>query len=206
MARVEKVPDIVVGRLPVYLRALERLTSEGHEVISSQDLARLLGVSSAQIRKDLSHFGEFGKQGTGYRIAFLQEQLATILQVDREWEVALVGSGPLAEALVLENPLAGKGCRVTAVFDTRPERIGMRLGGLEIQDAELLPTLVGEQGVKMAILALPPEDAQVTVDAMAEAGIKAILSYTATALQVPQGVRLHYMDPAALLQRMAYYL
>ena len=132
MARVEKVPDIVVGRLPVYLRALDRLTSEGQEVISSQDLARLLGVSSAQIRKDLSHFGEFGKQGTGYRTAYLQEQLSAILQVDREWEVALVGSGPLAEALVLENTLAGKGCRVAAVFDTRPERVGMRLGDLEI--------------------------------------------------------------------------
>ena len=206
MARVEKVPDIVVGRLPVYLRALDRLTSEGQEVISSQDLARLLGVSSAQIRKDLSHFGEFGKQGTGYRIAYLQEQLSAILKVDREWEVALVGSGPLAEALVLENPLAGKGCRVTAVFDTRPERIGMRLGELEIQDARMLPALVSERGMKMAILALPAADAQETVDALAKAGIQAILSYTATALQVPRGVRLQYIDPAADLQRMAYYL
>jgi len=206
MARVEKVPDIVVGRLPIYLRALGRLACDGREVVSSQELASLLGVSSAQIRKDLSHFGEFGKQGTGYRIAYLQEQLAAILQVDREWEVALLGSGPLAEALMIENPLAGKGCRVVAAFDTRPERIGMRLGELEIQDARLLPAVVTKRGLKMAILTLPPAGAQETVDALVKAGIKAILSYTATALKVPRGVRLQYIDPAALLQRMAYYL
>jgi len=206
MARTEKVPDIVVGRLPIYLRALTRLADEGWDVVSSQDLARLLGVSSAQIRKDFSHFGEFGKQGTGYRIAHLREQLAAILNVDREWEVALVGSGPLAEALLSENPLAGQGFRITAVFDSRPERVGLRLGALEILDAASLPDVVDANGMRAAIVAVPASQAQETVDELVQAGIKAILSYAPVTLRVPPEVRIQYADAAALLQRMAYYL
>jgi len=91
-SNVPNIPDIVIGRLPIYLRALTRLQQEGHEVTSSHELGRRLGISSAQIRKDLSHFGGFGKQGTGYRIAYLREQLEQVLKVNREWEVALVGA------------------------------------------------------------------------------------------------------------------
>jgi redox-sensing transcriptional repressor len=206
MARTQKVPDIVVGRLPIYLRALQRLADEGWEVVSSQDLARLLGVSSAQIRKDLSHFGEFGKQGTGYRIAYLREQLAAILKVDQEWEVALVGSGPLAEALLRENLLDGRGFRITAVFDCRPERVGLRLGALEILDTARLSDVVGARDLKAAIVAVPAGQAQAMADKLVQAGIKAILSYASLTLSVPPQVRVQYVDPAALLQRMTYYL
>jgi len=206
MAKRDEVPDIVIGRLPIYLRILARLAAGGWQITSSQKLADLLGVSSAQIRKDFSHFGEFGKQGSGYRIAYLQEQLTAILKVDREWEVALVGAGPLAEPLIRENSFAGRGFRVVSVFDRRPERIGLRLGSLEILDAQRLPEVVRERGLKVAIVAVPADEAQVVVDTLVEAGVRAILSYAPITLSVPPGVRIQTIDPAALLQRMAYYL
>ncbi len=206
MAKRDEVPDIVIGRLPIYLRALARLAAGGRQITSSQQLAGLLGVSSAQIRKDFSHFGEFGKQGMGYRIAYLREQLTAILKVDREWEIALVGAGPLAEPLIRENPFAGRGFRVVSVFDRRPERIGLRLGSLEILDAQRLPEVVRERGLKVAIVAVPADEAQEMVDTLVEAGVKAILSYAPITLSVPPGVHIQTIDPAALLQRMAYYL
>ena len=206
MTRFEKVPDIVIGRLPVYLRALARLASEGQEITSSQQLGEMLGVSSAQIRKDFSHFGEFGKQGMGYNIAYLQEQLSAILKVDREWEVVIVGAGPLAEALIRENPFAGKGFRIAALCDSRPERIGQRLAGLEILDSARLPEVVRQRGLKVAIIAVPTAEAQQVADTLVAAGIKAILSYAPTTLSVPPEVRLQHNDAAAQLQRMAYYL
>ena len=206
MTRFEKVPDIVIGRLPVYLRALARLASEGQEITSSQQLGEMLGVSSAQIRKDFSHFGEFGKQGMGYNIAYLQEQLSAILKVDREWEVVIVGAGPLAEALIRENPFAGKGFRIAALCDSRPERIGQRLAGLEILDSARLPEVVLQRGLKVAIIAVPTAEAQQVADTLVAAGIKAILSYAPTTLSVPPEVRLQHNDAAAQLQRMAYYL
>jgi redox-sensing transcriptional repressor len=205
MVRSHQVPDIVIGRLPIYLRALSRLGDKGSEVVSSQELARLLGVSSAQIRKDLSHFGEFGKQGTGYRIADLRQELSSILNVDKEWEVALVGSGPLAEALLREDPLAGRGFRIVAVFDGQPQRIGLRLGGLEILDIVELPRVVSERNIRTAILALSEDEVEEAVHTLAEAGVKAILSYASRTLPVPPDVRIQYIDPAALLQRMSYY-
>lgn len=206
MARFEKVPDIVIGRLPVYLRTLTRLASEGQEVTSSQQLGKMLGVSSAQIRKDLSYFGEFGKQGLGYNIAHLREQLSAILKVDREWEVVIVGAGPLAEALIGEDLFAGKGFRIVALFDSRPERIGQRLAGMEILDSARLPEVVRQRGLKVAILAVPEAEAQQMADMLVAAGIQAILSYASTTLSVPPEVRLQYNDAAAQLQRMAYYL
>ena len=206
MTRFEKVPDIVIGRLPVYLRALARLASEGQEITSSQQLGEMLGVSSAQIRKDFSHFGEFGKQGMGYNIAYLQEQLSAILKVDREWEVVIVGAGPLAEALLRQDPFAGKGFRIAALCDSRPERIGQRLAGLEILDSARLPEVVLQRGLKVAIIAVPTAEAQQVADTLVEAGIQAILSYAPTTLSVPPEVRLQHNDAAAQLQRMAYYL
>ena len=129
MAR-RSIPDIVVGRLPVYLRALTFLLAEGRQITSSQELGDRLGISSAQIRKDLSHFGEFGKQGTGYDIAFLYDQLRQILKVDRMWDVALVGAGNLGKAVADYGGFAGKGFVITAIFDNDPEKVGTGIHSL----------------------------------------------------------------------------
>ena len=200
------IPDIVVGRLPLYLRALSFLAAEGRQVTSSQELGQKLGISAAQIRKDLSHFGEFGKQGTGYDIKYLSEQLRRILKVTEEHEVALVGAGDLGHALVHYDGFAGKGFRISVVFDNNPQKIGRRLGAFEILDSESIETIVADRGIEIAIVAVPPNAAQEVVDALVRAGVKAILNYAPITVKVPEGVQVQYIDPVIHLQRMAYYL
>lgn len=202
----EGVPDIVVSRLPIYLRALAFLAEEGKEIASSQELGEKLGISSAQIRKDLSHFGEFGKQGTGYEIKYLQEQLRKILKVDEEWPVALVGAGDLGHALAQYNGFKGRGFRIAVVFDNNPLKIGKKMGKFEILDIESMPTMVEDLGIKIGIIAVPASEAQGVADLMVKAGIKAILNYASITLRVPPDVRVQYIDPVVHLQRMTYYL
>ncbi len=201
------IPDIVVGRLPVYLRALTFLMAEGRQVTSSQELGDRLGISSAQIRKDLSHFGEFGKQGTGYDIAYLYEQLRQILKVDRMWDVVLVGAGNLGKAIADYGGFAGKGFIIRAIFDTDPDKIGAPMGidNLIVRDVRELAESIRQLDVKVGIIATPAEDAQVVARIMAEAGIKAVLNYAPITLMIP-GVRVQYIDPVVGLQRMTYYL
>lgn len=200
------VPDIVVGRLPIYLRALNHLLEEGKKVTSSKDLAERLGISSAQIRKDLSHFGEFGKQGMGYDIAHLRDQIRRILQVDRIWNVAVVGAGDLGHAILQYGGFEGRGFRVFCVFDNNPEKIGRRLGRFEVCDVAGMPAMLREQGIEVAIVAVPAGAAQDVVNQLVEGGVKAILSYAPITVAVPDGVRVQYIDPVTHMQRMTYYL
>ncbi len=203
---ITTIPDIVVGRLPIYLRALNFLAAEGREITSSQELGDRLGISSAQIRKDLSHFGEFGKQGTGYDIAFLREQLQRILQIDQIWDVALVGAGDLGHALAHYGGFAGRGFRIVAVFDNDPAKIGQNLANLVIQDNQSLGSVVLAQGIRVALIATPASGAQSVADILVNSGVKAILNYAPITLTVPHGVRVQYIDPVVHLQRMTFYL
>lgn len=206
MSESKSVPDIVIGRLPIYLRALNYLLDEGQRITASKDLAVRLGISSAQIRKDLSHFGEFGKQGMGYDIAHLRQEIMRILQVDRIWDVALVGAGDLGHAIAHYGGFEGWGFRVVCVFDNNPQKIGRRLGKFEICDAENLSSKLAEMGIKIAIVAVPAGAAQAVVDELAKGGVQAILNYAPITVAVPPGVRVQYIDPVAHLQRMTYYL
>jgi redox-sensing transcriptional repressor len=201
-----EAPDIVVGRLPIYLRALTFMGKEGREITSSQELSEKLGISSAQIRKDLSHFGEFGKQGTGYEISYLRDQLKRILHVDHTWPVALVGYGDLGHALVNYAGFAAKGFEIVAVFDDAPNKIGQQVAGKEVMSVTELPKVVREIGIKVAIVAVPSAEAQQVVDVVVESGIKAILNYAPINISIPANVRVQYIDPAAHLQHMTYYL
>jgi len=201
------IPDIVIGRLPVYLRELRRLASEGDKLTtSSQELARRLGISSAQIRKDLSHFGEFGKQGTGYHITFLIEQLTKILHLQNEWPVALVGAGFLGHALANYNGFKDRGFRVSWVFDSDPEKIGKEVNGLVVQTVDDLEQIIRQHNIQMAIIVVPTNVAQDITDRLVNAGIKSILSYAPIHLNVPDDVRISYSDPVIQLQQMTYYL
>jgi redox-sensing transcriptional repressor len=206
MRESKPVPDIVIGRLPIYLRALTRLSDVGQQITASKDLAERLGISSAQIRKDLSHFGEFGKQGMGYDIAHLRDQIKRILQVDRLWDVAVVGAGDLGHAIAHYGGFEGRGFRVACVFDSNPQKIGRRLGKFEINDAAELSQQLKEMGIKVAIVAVPANAAQAVVDDLVEGGVKAILNYAPITVTVPQDVRVQYIDPVTHLQRMTYYL
>jgi redox-sensing transcriptional repressor len=199
------IPDIVVSRLPIYLRALTRLQQEGQHITSSGELGRRLGISSAQIRKDLSHFGEFGKQGTGYQIEYLVKQLRQILKVDHEWNVALVGAGDIGSALARYNGFRDRGFRIALIFDNDPAKIGRQLSGYEVQDAALLGTLVPEHAISLAMIAVPVEAAQAVADELVKAGVKGILSYAPINVNVPDGVQVQYIDPVVHLQRMTFY-
>ncbi len=200
------IPDIVISRLPIYLRALSRMATDGQEVTSSHELGRRLGISSAQIRKDLSHFGEFGKQGTGYQIKYLLEQLQRILKTDREWKVMLVGAGDLGRALMHYNGFRYRGFQLSAVLDNDPEKIGTELAGTRIQDVARLKEIVEEGQYQLAMLAVPAEHAQGVADQLVKAGIRGILNYAPINLTVPDGVTVQYIDPVVHLQRMTYYL
>jgi redox-sensing transcriptional repressor len=200
------VPEIVVGRLPLYLRALVQMGLEGRQVTSSQELGERLGISSAQIRKDLSQFGEFGKQGTGYNITFLVGQLKRILKVETAWDVALVGVGDLGRAVANYAGFIDRGFRIAALFDTDPAKIGTQINNLPIEDTAGMVPAIRQRGLKVAMLAVPARDAQGVADRLIEAGIQAILCYAPTSISVPATVRVQYIDPVVRLQQMTHYL
>lgn len=202
----KQIPDIVVGRLPQYLRSLQRMAREGRILTSSQELGERLGISAAQIRKDLSQFGEFGKQGTGYQIAYLIEQLQKILHVDHEWEMAVVGAGDMGSAVARYKGFANRGFKVTMIFDISPEKIGAKVGEFVVRDYANLVEDIRRAGIKIAMIAVPADQAQQVANRLVEAGVKAILSYAPISLNVPEGVRVQYIDPSLHLQRMTYYL
>jgi redox-sensing transcriptional repressor len=207
-ARMEDkfIPDIVIGRLPLYLRTLQRMSLEGRQVTSSQELGERLGISAAQIRKDLSQFGEFGKQGTGYNIPFLSDQLLQILHVGSVWDVAVVGAGDVGHALARYLGFTDRGFRVVMVFDSDPNKIGINIGNVTVQDVRELIPRMKEKKITIAMLAVPSAQAQDVSDLLVEAGVKAILNYAPININVPPGVRVQYIDPVIHLQRMTYYL
>jgi len=200
------IPDIVIGRLPLYLRALTRMAAAGRLVTSSQELGETLGISSAQIRKDLSQFGEFGKQGTGYDVAFLIGQLRRILHVEAAWDVVLVGVGDLGRALAHYGGFVDRGFRIVAAFDSDPAKIGTAIGPLVVQDADKMEDEVKRRGLRVAMLAVPAGDAQAAADRLVRSGIRAILCFAPTSISVPEPVRVQYTDPVLHLQRMTFYL
>lgn len=201
-----KVPDIVVGRLPLYLRALTRMIDEGKEITSSQELGSRLGISSAQIRKDLSQFGEFGKQGTGYNISFLADQIKGILHVERIWDVVLVGAGDLGHAVANYAGFVHRGFRIVSVYDNNPNRIGDVVGNFTVRDVRNVKEDIRSMGIKVAMLAVPAQVAQEVSEDIVDAGIEAILCYAPTSLKVPKNVKVQYIDPVLHLQHMTYYL
>ena len=157
-------PDIVVGRLPLYLRALHHMTQEGRKVTSSQELGERLGISAAQIRKDLSQFGEFGKQGTGYDIEFLVGQLRQILKVDRVWDVVVVGAGDIGSAVARYQGFTDRGFQVTMVFDSDQAKVGSMVGPFVVQDSAGMIEAIKAAGVRVAMLAVPAAQAQPVTD------------------------------------------
>lgn len=202
----KQVPDIIVGRLPLYLRMLKHMSEEGRQLTSSQELGERLGISAAQIRKDLSQFGEFGKQGTGYNINYLLSQLSNILNVDRVWEMAVIGAGDIGRAIARYQGFTDRGFRVALVFDNDPEKIGGNIGEFIILDTLNLKELIQESNIKIAMLTVPAAHAQEVTNKLVDAGIQAILNYAPIDLKVPPHVHVQQIDPVTHLQRMSYYL
>lgn len=206
MGTITNIPDIVIGRLPIYLRALNHMIQEEKEYTSSHELGERLGISSAQIRKDLSHFGEFGKQGTGYNVAYLFEQIRHILRVDREWPMAVIGVGDLGHAVANYRGFQARGFRVAALFDADPAKIGEQIGDLPILPVDRIPDEIQRQRIKVAMIAVPADQAQTVANQLVKAGVRALLNYAPITLAVPPGVRVQYIDPVVHLQHMTFYL
>lgn len=201
-----KIPDIIIGRLPVYLRALQRMTDMGLKTTSSQELGERVGISAAQIRKDISQFGEFGKQGTGYSIEYLIDKLREILKVDRIWDVVVVGAGDMGHALANYQGFSNRGFHVVAIFDKDKAKVGQTIGSFTVEDTETMSERIKELGVKIAMLTVPAPAAQGVADQLVQAGVRAILNYAPISLNVPNNVKVQYIDPSTHLQRMTYYL
>lgn len=202
----EKIPDIIISRLPVYLRALQHMADNGLKTTSSQELGEHVGISAAQIRKDISQFGEFGKQGTGYSIAYLLDKLREILKVDRMWDVIIVGAGDIGHALARYQGFANRGFNVVMIFDNDKSKVGEKIGDFTIEDTANLVAKVKSANIKIAMLTIPAPAAQDIADKLVQAGVKAILNYAPINLNVPKDVKVQYIDPATHLQRMTYYL
>lgn len=202
----DRIPDIIIGRLPVYLRALQRMAEKGIQTTSSQELGEHVGISAAQIRKDISQFGEFGKQGTGYNIPFLLDKLREILKVNRLWEVVLVGAGDMGHALARYQGFLDRGFQIVMVFDNDPAKVGQMAGNFTVEGTDRMVEKIRAASVKVAMLTVPAAVAQDVADKLVQAGVKAILNYAPISLNVPPDVKVQHIDPATHLQRMTYYL
>ena len=201
-----EVPEVVVTRLPQYVRILSRLLEEGAEVVSSQQLGEKLQVTPAQIRKDLSYFGRFGKQGRGYSVRHLLDRLRDILSLNSHWNVGVVGVGRLGRAILSYPGFTPDGFHLVAAFDANPDIVGQRVGDLTIDSMSKLEDVVSHQDISIAIVAVPAMHAQEVIDRLVESGIRAILNYAPTSPQVPDGIRIRNIDPVIALQSMTYYL
>ncbi len=200
------VPEVVVMRLPQYLRALTQLSQRGVEVVSSQQLGRQIQVTPAQIRKDLSYFGRFGKQGRGYSVSYLLRELRYITGLDREWPVALIGVGRLGRAILSYPGFTPEGFRLVAAFDADPSQVGQTVAGIVVQPVDRLPEILPELGVRIAIVAVPAAHTQEVIDLLVKCNVRAIVNYAPRAAQVPPSVKVRNIDPVLALQSMTYYL
>jgi redox-sensing transcriptional repressor len=205
-ANNEHIAPGVIERLPVYLNAALQLRQNGGDTVSSARLGELARVNPAQIRRDLAHFGSFGRRGVGYDVSMLIESIQRILGSDHTHKLALVGAGNLGSAIASHDGLRKHGFLVTAVFDNDPERVGTRIGGAEVFDTAELERVVRRQGISIGIVAVPPAAAQAVTDRLASAGIRVILNYTPVVVRVPEGVTLHNTDPVQELLHTLYYL
>ncbi|MEH3077515.1 MAG: redox-sensing transcriptional repressor Rex [Quadrisphaera sp.] len=198
------VPDATVARLPVYLRVLTGLGERGVATVSSEELALAAGVGSATLRKDLSHLGSYGVRGVGYEVARLVQHVGRCLGLAEEWRVVIVGIGSLGRALANYSGFAPLGTRVVALLDSDPAVVGERVAGLEVLPSARTAEVVGELGVRIAVLAVPASAAQAACDAVVAAGITSVLSFAPVELQVPAGVELRSVDLSTELGILAF--
>lgn len=201
-----KIPRSTIERLPLYYRCLNLIEDHGIEEINSQVLGVRVGVDPSVIRKDLAWFGELGKRGVGYNVSYLKDAIGRILGLDKEWPLILVGAGKLGSALAEHNCKYGQHFHIAGIFDRDPDKVGRLLGGQVISPMEAMPEFIKEHDVKLALLAVPAEEAQRVALEMVKYGIRGILSYAPITLSVPPGVMVYNADYNLDLQRLAYYI
>lgn len=201
-----EIPDVVIDRLPVYARALASLDRQGRDVVSSQELGAQLGVTPAQIRKDLSYFGRFGKQGRGYNVKRLLEELHQILGLDRSWTMVVVGVGQLGHAVLSYGGFSPQGFNIIEAFDADPAIVGQQVGHLTVKAVGDMRATLSGRHVDIGIVAVPAAAAQQVIDELVQSGVRGILNYAPIAPQVPRNVRVKDIDPVLSLQSMTFHL
>lgn len=200
------IPAVVIDRLPVYARALNLLEEQNRDVVSSQELGVLLGVTPAQIRKDLSYFGRFGKQGRGYNVQRLALELRQILGLDRQWSMILVGVGHLGQAILTYDGFQPQGFIIIDAFDVDATKVGTVINGLKIRPVEELPAYLRDRQIDIGIVAVPAAMAGPIINDLVNGGVHSILNYAPTAVPIPENVQIKNIDPVLALQSMTFYL
>ena len=203
---MRRIADSTVRRLSLYLRFLEESAQRGFVTISSDELARRGGTTSAQVRKDLSFFGSFGKRGLGYSVPELTESLREILGLRRDWQVIIVGAGKIGTALAQYRGFRQRGFRVIAVYDRDPTKIGTKWDSLTVRDTATLERDIAKEHPDIAVLTTPAEDAQNVVDRLVAAGVRALLNFAPLQLQVPPEVTLRNVNMAMELEGLSFAL
>jgi len=204
--RFPKIPEMTIRRLSIYTRCLLQLEEDGVKTVSSQELADRFNLNSAQVRKDLAYFGEFGVRGIGYYVSGLKAELQRILGLDREWPVALIGFGNLGSALFHYRGFTRQGFRIAAIFDEDPSKVVHEVAATPIFASRDLAREVKARGIQIAIVAVPMEAAQAVADQLVAAGIKAILNFAPARIKVPRDVRLKNVDLSIELETLSFYL
>jgi redox-sensing transcriptional repressor len=201
-----KVPEPSLSRLSVYLRCLRQLVKEGVRTVSSAKMGERCGVSAVQIRKDLSYFGEFGRPGVGYDVQHLLARLTEIMQLDRQHRVVIVGAGNLGSALAGYSGFVLSPFQVVGIFDNNFSKIGRRLWDLEILDVHHLPELNRELRGNIGMITVPADAAQEAADLLVKAGVRAVLNFAPTIIEVPPDVSLRNVDLTRELEVLCYYI
>lgn len=201
-----EIPKPTLGRLPLYYRVLVAAEETGVEILSSAELGESAGVDSAQVRKDLTYFGQFGRPGVGYNVANLLMELERILGLKNPNEAVLVGAGRLGMAICNYPGFSRYGLKIVAMFDVDPEKIGQQLDGLEVFSLEKLERIVGKLGIQIGIITTPAPSAQQVAQKLVAAGVRAIWNFAPVNLKVPPGIILHNEDLAVGLATLSHYL
>lgn len=208
--RQKKIPYVAINRLSIYYRCLERISEVKNlgdfEVISSSEMAEITGINSAQIRKDLAYFGEFGKRGVGYSLKNLSKELKNILGLDKKWPIIIVGAGNLGQALINYKGLEKRGFVIEGIFDNSPIKIGKKLRQITIQDVKEIENFIKKKNIKIAVLTVPATSAQEVADRMVRGGIKAILNFAPIRIILSPEVKIHNVDLSIEFEGLTYYL
>lgn len=203
---MKKISDSTIRRMSKYFRSLEQLIDRQVETVSSDTLAEMDGITSAQVRKDLSFFGTFGKRGFGYNTKALKKQIENILGLYRTWNVAIVGAGNIGRALTDYAEFKKQGFIIRLIMDKSSEKIGQTVHGLTIEDFNNVKELVKDSQIDVAIIAVPADNAQSVADKLVDAGIKAILNFAPRSLKVPNDVLVKYENMAVEMEALSYFL
>lgn len=203
---MKRIAESTVRRLSMYLRYLEDLDTRGQQTASSDELAHLCGTTPAQVRKDLSFFGSFGKRGLGYPVHELTAHLREILGLEREWKVIIVGAGKIGAALANYRGFRQRGFTIVGVYDNDPKKVGQPWGEAIVRSMDELPRDVAREEASIAVLAIPSENAQAVVDLVVNAGVRAILNFAPAQITVPPHVSLKSVNMAMELEGLSFAL